>query len=175
MIVTYIFLVLFILSSYNKESKQIDNWNERIAENKSETKVISLKNEMNSEMQIKVSDTITNWQFYKDTELLFKSNMLDSNRFTAKIKASEKYENLILNIFYDFNNEVMKRKIELVCENKIVATFFNENRSRLSFKLPKAEIDKITNVNVGKDIYINYFDEINKNGMTIGILKLTNE
>lgn len=173
MIISYLIPILFILSSCKSESKQIDTWNKRIAENKSETKVISLENEKNTKKQIKVADTITNWQFYKDSELLFKSNLFDSNRFTAKIKTSDKYENLILNMFYDFNNEVIKRKIELVCENKILATCLDENKSHLSFKIPKAEIDKISNGNIGKDIYINYFDKIDENGMTIGILKLT--
>lgn len=175
MIISYLIPVLFILNSCDNEQKKIDTWNKRIVEYNSETQVISLKNETNTENQINVADTITNWQFYKDSQLLFKSNMFDSNRFTAKIKTSDKYENLILNIFYDFNDEVMKRKVELVCENKILATLFDENRSRLSFKIPKTEIDKIANGNIGKDIYINYFDKINKNGMTIGILKLTNE
>tara|TARA_R110000868_G_scaffold173512_1_gene409645 strand:- start:329 stop:853 length:525 start_codon:yes stop_codon:yes gene_type:complete len=173
MIISYLIPFLFILNSCKSETKQVDTWNKRIAEYKSEIKGISLEKELNNDNQINVTDTITNWQFYKDKELLFKSNLLDSNRFTAKIKTEDKYENLILNMFYDFNDEVLKRKIELVCENKILATFLDENRSHLSFKIPKAEIDKISNENIGKDIYINYFDKINKKGMTIGILKLT--
>lgn len=165
----------FILNICKSETKQIENLNKKITEYKTVIKVISLENKINTGSQIKVADTITNWQFYKDTELLFKSNFLDSNRFTAKIKTSEKYENLILNMFYDFTNEVMKRKIELVYEDKIIATFFDKNRSHSFFKIPKSEIDKISKGNIGKDIYINYFDEINKNGITIGILNLKEE
>lgn len=130
---------------------------------------------VDSENRIAVADTITNWQFYKDSELLFKSNLLDSNRFTAEIKTSDNYEYLILNMFYDFNNEIMKRKIELVYKDEILATFLDENRSHLPFRIPKTEIDKIVSKNVGIEMHINYTDRINKNGMTVGILKFIKE
>ena len=117
-------------------------------------------------------DTITNWQFYKDSELLFKSHFLDSNRYTAKIKATDKYENLILSVFYDFNNEIIDREIKFICENKIIATFTDKNNSRSQFKIQKKEIDKLFSKNINKDIFINYSDKINGNGFTIGILKL---
>jgi len=78
-------------------------------------------------------------------------------------------------MFYDFNNEVIKRKIELVFENKILATFTDENRSHSPFKIPKVEIDKIIIGNIGKELYINYTDRISENGMTVGILKLTDK
>lgn len=175
MITSYLIPILFIVNICNNQQIQIDTWNYKISEHKFENITTFLKNKKRTENQIKVVDTITNWQFYKDTELLFRSNLFDSNRFTAKIKTSDKYENLILNMFYDFNSEVMTRKIELVYENKILARFFDENQSHLPFKIPKSEIDKISKENIGKDIYINYFDKINKNGMTIGILKLARE
>ncbi|PKV51739.1 hypothetical protein ATE84_3837 [Aquimarina sp. MAR_2010_214] len=117
-------------------------------------------------------DTITNWQFYKDSQLLFKSHFLDSNRYTAKISSTDKYENLILSVFYDFNNDVIDRKIEFVSENKIIATYTDKSNSHSQFKIPKSEIDKLFSKNLNKEIFIKYSDEINKNGFTIGILKL---
>jgi len=168
-------LILILLISCNQKQKQIATWNNRIAEYKTEPELNSVRTNANSENQIQVADTITNWQFYKDSELLFKSNMFDSNRFRAEIKISDKYEYLILNIFYDFNNEIMKRKIDLVYEDKILVTFTDKNRSHSPFRLPKKEIDKIISGNVGKEMFINYTDRINENGMTIGILKFTDE
>ena len=167
--------ILILLISCNQKQKQIDTWNNQIAEYKAESELNSRKNNADSENRIQVADTITNWQFYKDSELLFNSNMFESNRFTAEIKTSDKYEFLILNMFYDFNNEIMKRKIDLVYKDKILATFTDENRSRSPFRLPKKEIDKIISGNVGKDMLINYTDRINENGMTVGILKFTDE
>ncbi|MGS2727552.1 hypothetical protein ACU8DI_13155 [Psychroserpens sp. BH13MA-6] len=122
-----------------------------------------------------VSDTITNWQLYKDSELLFTSNMFDSNRFTVEIKKSDKYENLYLKFFYDFNNEIMKREIKLVSENKTLATFENENRSHQPFPIEKYILDRIRMVNPNKEMKIVYSDPIMKNGIIVGLLKLTNE
>ena len=167
--------ILILLISCNQKQKQIDTGNNRVAENKVELELNSRKNNADSENQIQVADTITNWQFYKDSELLFKSNMFDSNRFTAEIKTSDNYEYLILNMFYDFNNEIMKRKIDLVYKDKILATFTDENRSHSPFRIPKQEIDKTISGNVGKELFINYTDRINENGMTVGILKFTDE
>jgi|TARA_B110000093_G_scaffold173661_1_gene206027 hypothetical protein len=69
----------------------------------------------------------------------------------------------------------MKRKVELVYENNILATFVDKNRSHPLFQITKSEIDKIIIGNIGENIYINYTDLICKDGMTIGILKFTNK
>ena len=167
--------ILILLISCNQKQKQIDAWNNRIAEYEVETEPNFTENKIGSEKRLAAADTITNWQFYKDSELLFKSNMFDSNRFTAEIKTSENYKYLILNMFYDFNNEIMKRKIELVNDNNILASFVDENRSRSPFKITKMEIDEIIKGNVGKEIFINYSDRITKSGITVGILKFTAE
>lgn len=172
---TYIIPILILLISCNQKHKQIDMWNSRIAEYRAETDLKLETERIESENQRMVTDTITNWQFYKDSELLFKSNMFDSNRFTAKIKTTDNYDNLILSMFYDFNNEIMTRKIELVFDKRILATFVDENRSHSPFKIPKSEIDKVIKGNIGKEIYINYSDPINKNGLTVGMLKFITE
>jgi hypothetical protein len=167
--------ILILLISCNQKQKQVDTWNNRIAEYEVKTELNFTENKIGSEKQIVVADTITNWQFYKDSELLFKSNLFDSNRFTAEIKNTDDYEYLILNMFYDFNNKIMKRKIELVNDKNILASFVDENRSRSPFRIPKTEIDKIIKGNVGKEIFINYSDRITKSGMTVGILKIIAE
>ena len=169
MVISYLVSILFFYNSFINENKKNEYRNPRNSEFQIVSKIKFSKNEY----QTKTLDTITNQQFYKDTELLFKSNFLDSNRFIAEIKTSEKYENLILNMFYDFNNEIIDRKIELICENKILISFLDKNNSRLPFKISKSEIDKILSENLGDDIYIKYFDRINKNGLIIGILKIS--
>ncbi len=165
--------IIFLLINCNQKQKKIDTWNSRIKEFENKAELNSQENKTDSERRQVVADTITNWQFYKDSELLFKSNIVDSNRYTAEIKTSDDYEYLILTMFYDYTIEIMKRKIELVYENKVLATFVDEKRSYSPFQIPKDEMDKIIIGNVGKDIYINYTDRISKNGMTVGILKFT--
>ena len=172
---TYIIPILILLISCNQKQKQIDTWNNRIAEHNAETDLELEIGKIESDNQRMVADTITNWQFYKDSELLFKSNMFDSNRFTAKIKTTDNYENLILSMFYDFNNEIIERKIELLFDEQVLATFVDENRSHSPFKIPRSEIDKIVEENIGNEIYIKYSDPINKNGLTVGMLKFIKE
>ena len=167
--------IFILLISCNQKQKQIDTWNNRIAEHQGETDLKTKTKNPESENQKVVADTITNWQFYKDSELLFASNMIDSNRFTAEIKKSDKYEKLYLNFFYDFNNEIMKREIKLVSDNKTIATFANENRSHSPFPIEKYVLDRIRVVNANKEMEIVYSDPIMKNGIVVGMLKLTNE
>ncbi|MGB5981285.1 MAG: hypothetical protein WBG46_04000 [Nonlabens sp.] len=119
------------------------------------------------------TDTITNWQFYKDSELLFKSNFLDSSRYTAKIDCSDMYNNLVLSIFSDQGNRVIRRKVEFVLDKKTIATFSDKNYSLKNFEIPKNEIDKLFSEYGGKEIYIKYSDTFTKGVITIGILNLS--
>jgi len=128
-----------------------------------------------NENTIIAADTITNWQLYKDSQLIFASNIIDSNRFTAEIKKSDKYENLNLHLFYDFNNEIMNREIKLVSDNKTLAKFKNENRSHSPFPMEKYILDRIRMVQPNKEMKIVYSDPIMTNGIIVGLLKLTNE
>ncbi len=164
----YLIPILILLLGFNQDHKKNDICN-NLTGCKAKTRITQYIN------QRVVTDTITNWQFYKDSELLFKSNLLDSNRFTAKIKTSDNFESLILYLFYDFSNEIIKRKIKLVVDNQVLTTFEDENSSHLSFRMPKNEIDKIIKENVGKEIYINYSDSINNNELIVGILKFIKE
>jgi hypothetical protein len=118
-----------------------------------------------------VRDTILKWQFYMDSELLFKSNIVDSRRFTANVDVSKDYEALVLKMFHDFNNEEIQRKLELVCNDTVLATFEDKSLSRAPFYLPKEEVDKVTKGNIGKDIYIKYYDYFHESGLSIGVLK----
>ncbi|PHR46521.1 MAG: hypothetical protein COA32_10275 [Fluviicola sp.] len=118
-----------------------------------------------------VKDTILNWQFYMDSELLFKSNIVESRRYTANVDVSKDYESLVLKMFHDFSNEVIQRKLELVYNDTVLTTFEDKSLSRSPFYLSKEEVDKVTKGNVGKDIYIKYYDYFHESGLTIGILK----
>ena len=81
----YIIPILILLISCNQKQKQIDSWNSRIAEYKTETNLKLELEKIQSKNQRTIADTITNWQLYKDSELLFKSNMFDSNPYTISL------------------------------------------------------------------------------------------
>lgn len=119
-----------------------------------------------------VPDTITNWQFHKDSTLLFKSNITDSKQLVARINLSDHYEYLNFKIFYDFNNQVMERKIDLIHDGKVFASFTDKNRSHYPFSISKKEMDHVIRTKIEKEIHMNYYDSIIENGMIVGTLKV---
>lgn len=173
--ITYLIPILILLTSCNQKQKQIDTWNNQIAEYQAKTDLKLKTGKIESENQRMAADTITNWQLYKDTELLFASNIVDSNRFTVEIKKSDKYESLILNFFCDHYNQLTKREIKLVLNGKTFASFVNENTTHSPFPIEKKILDRIRIVKPNKEMQIVYSDPIFKNGIIVGVLKLTNE
>lgn len=117
------------------------------------------------------ADTITNWQLYKDSDLILRSHFLDSNRYLVKLKISEKYEALNLSFNYCSPGKKLNRRLELVYGKNVLATVSDKNHSDVKLKIPRKEIDKTVKGFLNKEISIKYFDEGNPNGIIIGVLK----
>ena len=112
-------------------------------------------------------DTITNWTLYKDKKPIWKSNYFASARPTIKINSSEKFKNLEFTIFYDFHREIIERKVELICEGKVIGTLNDKNYSYERFVIPRKEfVEEYKN----KEIQIKYIDKIEPNGIIIGVV-----
>ena len=135
-----------------------------------ETELNSVKNKADSEIQMNFADTITNWQFYKDSELLIKSHHFNSAIYSVELNITDEYENLNLFVFYDFNSDTINRKIKFMVDKKTIAEFEEYNNSRLPFRLPKKEIDKVIIGVLNKPIAIVYTDSISKNGILVGFV-----
>ncbi|RAR70630.1 hypothetical protein [Flavobacterium aciduliphilum] len=116
-------------------------------------------------------DTITNWRVFKDDKLIWESNGLESYRNTIDISIAENFSNINFDIFYDFNREILERKVELVCEEKVIATLSDKNYCYEKFVIPKTNFTKNTKY-LNKKIFIKYFDKINPNGIIVGVIKI---
>ena len=116
------------------------------------------------------TDTLTTWKLTKDSELLIQSNYFNSKIYTIELNITDEYENLNLFVFYDYNSRIIKREVKFITENKIIAEFQDENDSRLAFKLPKKNIDKLVSKSLNDPIAIFYHDHLNKNGILIGLI-----
>ena len=116
------------------------------------------------------TDTVTNWQLYKDSELLLKSNDFESKRYITSINLNDKFINLALFVFYDFTNQIIDKKIEFIIDNKVITEFRDTNNARKQFIIPKAEIDKFSEKYLDNEILIRYSDGISIN-LIIGSLK----
>ncbi|WP_194778597.1 hypothetical protein [Pararhodonellum marinum] len=121
------------------------------------------------------TDTITTWRMTKDSELLIESNHFNSKIYAVELNIVEKYEYLNISVFYDFNSDTINRKIKFIDDKKTIAEFEDDNNSRLPFKLPKKEIDKISSGVLNKPIAIVYNDSISENGILIGFVIFTKE
>lgn len=114
-------------------------------------------------------DTITNWQVYKDSELLFRSNEFECYKPTGVIK-KEDFKSLKI-IFFRDTKSYGKQKIKLVNEQKKVAEFDYENSDEL--EITKS---KIQNFFKETKVYLTimYYDKIVEKGILLGYLQLEN-
>ena len=158
MLRSLIFIAFLVFSCKHKDNHNID----KLKSTKGITALSIVK---------KATDTITNWQLYKDSELLFKSNIIESNRYTAKIKKSDAYESLTLKLFSDCNNDIINREIVLALNDKRFASFRNENTVCSPFSIEKHIIDRIRMVNPKETFEIIYSDPYFKNGISIGFFR----
>ena len=73
------------------------------------------------------NDTITNWQIYKDSELLLRGNIVMENALlpVTILNLNDEFDNIEINFFYDFHSDKLERKIEFSIENKQIREFIN--------------------------------------------------
>ena len=65
--------------------------------------------------------------------------------------------------------------MKLILNNKTFATFANESNVNSPFPIEKYVLDRIRMVKPNEEMKIVYSDPVFINGITIGILKLTND
>jgi hypothetical protein len=120
------------------------------------------------------TDTINNWQLYKDKKLIFKSNEVEKNYQTIIINANDNFKLLKFDMFYDFYGDKTSKKIEFIVDNKIVLIFSIENPARNSFVFYKKEMSKLTSIYKNKIIHLKYYDNIYLDGIFVCNIKFIN-
>jgi hypothetical protein len=115
------------------------------------------------------TDTINNWQLYKDNKLIFKSNEVEKNYQTIII--NDNFKLLKFDMFYDFYGDKTSKKMEFIVDNKIVQTFTLESPVRNSFVFYKNEMLKLISKYSNKIIHLKYYDKIYPNGIFVCNIK----
>lgn len=120
-------------------------------------------------------DTITNWQVYKDNQLLFKSHLFDSKHHTATIKTSDKFTNLTIFI----NSDIRTNEKETNCSSKI-----REARVPSFIEIPDSgsnpviisnkELKSLLGLNLNEEFTLEYADSP-KSTIKLGTVKLTDK
>lgn len=117
------------------------------------------------------TDTINNWQLYKDNKIIFKSNEVENDNQTIQIKGDDNFKLLKFDMFYDFFGDKTLKRMEFIVDNKIVQTFSVENPARNSFIFYKNELSELISKYSNKIIHLKYYDKIYPNGIFVCNIK----
>jgi hypothetical protein len=119
------------------------------------------------------ADTITNWQIYKDNELILSGNEVSENAVLplAMVNIHDKFDNIKIDFLYDFYSGEIERKIDFCIDNVRIAEFNDNGSARESINIPKDFIDKTFKNHLDKQILIRYIDnKFNTTGIPIGLI-----
>ncbi len=116
------------------------------------------------------TDTITNWQIFKASELLFRSNELECYKLTGIIKKNDDFKSLKI-VFLRDTKSYGKQKIKLLDRERVVTEFDYENSEELEILR-----NKIQSLFEKTKIYLTimYYDEREAKGILLGYLQLEN-
>ncbi|WP_353078330.1 hypothetical protein [Flavobacterium sp.] len=117
------------------------------------------------------TDTINNWQLYKDNKIIFKSNEVENDNQTILIKGDDNFKLLKFDMFYDFFGDKTLKRMEFIVDDKIVQTFSVENPARNSFIFYKNELSELISKHSNKIIHLKYYDKIYPNGIFVCNIK----
>lgn len=115
-------------------------------------------------------DTITNWQIYKGSKLLFNSNEIECYKLTGIVKKNDDFKSLKI-VFFRDTKPYGKQKIKLLNRERVVIEFDYENSDEL--EIVRSKIQSL----FGKtkiDLTIMYYDEREREGILLGYLRLEN-
>lgn len=124
------------------------------------------------EMNIIPLDTIVNWQLYMGRELLFKSHEYEKTLHTAILRKPVEYDSVRFKIFYDWTGGTDDRRIDLIYEGDVVASFAVRNDLHKPFPISKAEIELALQQYPGKALIIKYYDSVGRNGRVVGLIRM---
>lgn len=114
------------------------------------------------------TDTITNWQIYKGSKLLFSSNELECYKLTGIIKKNDAFKSLKIAFFRD-TKSYGKQKIKLLNRERVVIEFDYKNSDEL--EIPRSQIQSLFE-KTDIDLTIMYYDDRESKGILLGYLRL---
>ena len=114
------------------------------------------------------TDTITNWQLYKDCKIVFKSNISDSQRHTVTIEVSENFKELKLYIQTDTRKSDVKRKLLFKLGDKLIYTFIRKlEQDSDPITISKQQLLVIIGPSTNEYLTVEYSDDMESKGMKL--------
>lgn len=120
-------------------------------------------------------DTITNWQVYKDNQLLFKSNLFDSTHNTITIKTSDKFTTLKIYINSDIRTNETGNRLFFKKHGSVVPSFIEVPDSASNpVIISNKELKNLLGLNLNEQFTIEYADDP-KFYIKLGTITLTDK
>lgn len=116
------------------------------------------------------ADTITNWQVYKGSQLLFRSNATDCYKPTGFIKKTDDFK-VVKIVFFRDTKSYGSQKIKLIRKKEILAEFDFKNKEQI--EIAKSGILNLFK-NTKESLSIIYHDALEPKGILLGYLILEN-
>ena len=166
--ITYLIPILFLIYfGDNSELKQSNIWKNSIVKSQAK-KNLTIDTERNI-------DTLTNWQFYLDDKLIYKSHKGNLDDQIVEIDTTKQYKFFKLQIFYDSHNGVDDRKIEMLANDELFKVYTQTNDTFLPFEIPKYDFELMERKYLEQVITLKFYDPVNPNGLEVGRIKFIAE
>lgn len=121
------------------------------------------------------TDTITNWQIYKDGKIILKSHQMGPI-YTMSIDKSENFKEIKLYILSDTRKEMTERNLLFKIDGKLIFTYRRKLKQNSDpIILSKAELLRIIGPDIAKTFTIEYRDDNNPQTTVIGKIILTSK
>lgn len=117
------------------------------------------------------TDTIRNWQVYKDKILLLKSNETQTIK-SCIINLENKFNKISINVFSDIVRSSKGVVLQVIYKNKVIKRYFQQIKSNESFIIQYNEIISVLKNYKNKEVILKYIDEYDEKGFEIGKIKI---
>ncbi|WP_146185944.1 hypothetical protein [Flavobacterium album] len=116
-----------------------------------------------------LTDTITNWQVYKDGKLVFKSNDGNKKIYTVSLNKEDKFKTLELHIGSDIGTNETKRKLLFWQGDKLIYTSVKAVKPHVSttLVLTKEELLRAVGPDIDKTFTVTYVEGSGNDGRVV--------
>jgi hypothetical protein len=118
------------------------------------------------------TDTITNWQVYKDGKLIFKSHENNKKIYTITVSRADNFKALEFRIGSDTGTAETKRKLRFWHNDKLIYTSVKEVKpySGTNLLLTKEELIRAVGPDTGKIFTVEYIEGSGTDGLVVFML-----
>ena len=110
-------------------------------------------------------DTITTWKIYKDSKILVESYENNTKVYSIRIKKSDNFKELKINILKDTKPDSVRRKLMFKQNGKVILTYIRQlNKNTNSLIISKQDLIRLIGPDTNKTFSLEYTDDTSSTG-----------